>query len=72
MASQGFYAVLQSLHGVPLGVPFSVPLRVFSSGTVMDLDGLGLWGVGCTTGALIIRIGFWGILYHNYNKEPPK
>ena len=23
-------------------------------------------------GALIIRIGFWGPLYYNYNKEPPK
>ena len=23
-------------------------------------------------GALIIRIGFWGILYYSYNKEPPK
>ena len=24
------------------------------------------------TGALIIRIGFGGMLYYNYNKEPPK
>ena len=23
-------------------------------------------------GALIIRIGFWCILYHKYNKAPPK
>ena len=23
-------------------------------------------------GALIFRIGFWGILYYNYIKEPPK
>ena len=23
-------------------------------------------------GVLIIRIGFWGILYYSYNKEPPK
>ena len=23
-------------------------------------------------GALLIRIGFWGPLYYNYNKEPPK
>ena len=23
-------------------------------------------------GALIIRIGFWGPLYYNYDKEPPK
>ena len=23
-------------------------------------------------GALIIRIGFWGPLYYNCNKEPPK
>ena len=23
-------------------------------------------------GALIIRIGFWGPVYYNYNKEPPK
>ena len=22
--------------------------------------------------ALIVRIGFWGPLYHNYNKETPK
>ena len=21
---------------------------------------------------MIIRIGFWGIVYYNYNKEPPK
>ena len=25
-----------------------------------------------TIGALIIRIGFWGPLYHKYNKELPK
>ena len=25
-----------------------------------------------TIGALIIRIGFWGILYYSYNKEPPQ
>ena len=25
-----------------------------------------------TIGALVIRIGFWGILYSNYNKEPPE
>ena len=24
------------------------------------------------TGALIISIGFWVILYYNYSKEPPK
>ena len=24
----------------------------------------------CNIGALIIRRGFWGILYHNYTKEP--
>ena len=24
-----------------------------------------------TIGALRIRIGFWGPLYHNYNKDPP-
>ena len=27
--------------------------------------------VSGTRGALIIRIGFWGPLYNNYNKEPP-
>ena len=36
----------------------------------------GLWVLGSfsgfSIGALIIRIGFWGILYYNYNKEPPK
>ena len=26
----------------------------------------------CNMGALIIRIGFWGPLYYNDNKEPPK
>ena len=28
--------------------------------------------VATAIGALIIRIGFWGPLYYNYNKEPPK
>ena len=23
-------------------------------------------------GVLVIRIGFWGLLYYTYNKEPPK
>ena len=23
-------------------------------------------------GALIMRTGFWGIVYYNYNKEPPR
>ena len=27
---------------------------------------------GPAIGALIIRMGFWGILYCNYNKEPLK
>ena len=30
------------------------------------------WGSDLHIGALIIRVGFWGPLYHNYNKEPPK
>ena len=25
-----------------------------------------------TIGALVIRIGCWGMLYHNHNKEPRK
>ena len=25
-----------------------------------------------TIGALIMRIGFWGPVYYNYNKEPPR
>ena len=25
---------------------------------------------GFDIGALIIRVGFWGLLYYNYNKEP--
>ena len=29
-------------------------------------------GDGVNVGALIIRIGFWGSLYYNHNKEPPK
>ena len=29
-------------------------------------------GVLDIIGALIIRIGFWSIIYHNYDKEPPK
>ena len=28
--------------------------------------------LGATVGAFIIRIEFWGPLYSNYNKEPPK
>ena len=27
---------------------------------------------GINIGALIIRIGFWGILYYNYNEGPPE
>ena len=26
----------------------------------------------CNTGALIVRLGFWGSTYYIYNKEPPK
>ena len=26
----------------------------------------------CNVGALIIRIGFGGIVYYNYKKEPPE
>ena len=29
-------------------------------------------GRGTDVGALMIRIGCWGILYHSYIKEPPK
>ena len=29
-------------------------------------------GLGFNIGALIIRLVFWGPLYYNYNKEPPK
>ena len=29
-------------------------------------------GADPTIGALIIRIRFWGPLYYDYNKEPPK
>ena len=29
-------------------------------------------GFGLSIGALIIRIGVWGILLYNYNKEPPR
>ena len=28
--------------------------------------------ISANMGALIIRIGFWGPLYYNCNKEPPK
>ena len=28
--------------------------------------------LGFSIGALIIIIGFWGPLFYNYNKEPPK
>ena len=27
---------------------------------------------GSNLGALLFRIGFWGPLYYNHNKEPPK
>ena len=29
-------------------------------------------GSAINVGALIIWIGFWGVLNHDYNKEPPK
>ena len=35
----------------------------------LAVEGSGIW---CNVGALIIRVGFGGILYYNYNKEPPK
>ena len=36
-----------------------------------------LWSRACgsttgTIGALMIRIGFWGLLYYNYKKEHPE
>ena len=34
-------------------------------------SGVPLWKL-IKKGALISRIGFWGILYYNYNQEPPK
>ena len=39
------------------------------------IHGLGVWLSGLrfyATGALKIRIRFWGILYYTYNNEPPK
>ena len=34
---------------------------------------MGLWvDTAYNVGALIIRKGFWGPLYYNYNKEPPQ
>ena len=36
------------------------------------VQGLGLKALGVNIGALVIRIGFWGILYCNYDKKPPK
>ena len=39
-------------------------------------DGPRAQGIGCNRfgniGALIVRIGFWGILYYNHKKEPPQ
>ena len=34
----------------------------------------GVWfqDSGVSIGAVIIRIGFWGPFYYNYNKEAPK
>ena len=29
------------------------------------------WAIDTNIGALIIRIGFWGPLWYNQNKEPP-
>ena len=40
--------------------------------TVQDFDVQGFGLPGSNVGALMIRIGFGGILYHNSNKEPPK
>ena len=31
-----------------------------------------LWSTSVNVGAPIIRIGFWGPLYHNYDKDSPK
>ena len=34
--------------------------------------GLAWQGASNIEAVMIIRIGFWGPLYYNYNKEPPK
>ena len=33
---------------------------------------MGVSSANYNIGALAIRIGFWGLLYYNYNKEPPE
>ena len=33
---------------------------------------LKVWKGSYSVGALIIRIGFWVVLYYKYNKEPPQ
>ena len=49
----------------PSLVPYDVS-RVHRATTLRRHTGLG----GLNIGALRNRLGFWGILYHNHNKEP--
>ena len=50
-----------------LGLRGRVPCKGILKGPAIR-DPLGYYNIG----ALIIRIGFWGLLYYNHNKEPPQ
>ena len=40
--------------------------------TGLEASSSGASNLTANVGGLIIRIGFWGQLYYNYNKEPPE
>ena len=46
--------------------------RASGLGSGLRVYGSRNWSLGFIVGALIVRIGFRCILYHNHNKEPPQ
>ena len=62
--------VLANVHAKPRLAAWSAKIPKLDEGWLPCTSGLR--GSQLDVGALIIRIGFGGISYYNYNKEPPK
>ena len=68
--------VLSIVSCAALIVRFSKETDVHGAGVLLpsasSLSSLAASQIQYTIGALIIRVGFGGLLYYHYNKEPPK
>ena len=65
---------LQSISRNATGIPSALFFGV-SCFVVLGAFGFGLQDFklqGSRVGALLIRIGLWGPLYYNYDKDPPR